>query len=207
MATEATMAATTEAEDGRHARRQRNRDAVVDALLELYREGNLQPSSDEVAERAGLSARSLFRYFDDVDDLARAAITRQREQVRHLATLTITPDAPAADRIRELVAQRVRLFEAIGPVARVSRLRAPFRPVILGQLTQARAFLRRQVEQVMAPELAALSSRAPQVLAAADVLCSFESYELLRHDQGLSKPKTASVLTDALTVLFCPEEP
>ena len=44
--------------DGRHLRRQRNRDAVVAALLELYGEGNLDPTTDEVAQRSGLSARS-----------------------------------------------------------------------------------------------------------------------------------------------------
>ena len=47
--------------DGRRVRRDRNRDAVVDALLTLYGEGNLEPGSAEIAERAGLSPRSLFR--------------------------------------------------------------------------------------------------------------------------------------------------
>ena len=42
---------TSEAGDGRRARRDRNRDAVVDALLELYHEGRLDPSSDEIATR------------------------------------------------------------------------------------------------------------------------------------------------------------
>ncbi|MBV8463124.1 MAG: helix-turn-helix transcriptional regulator, partial [Acidimicrobiales bacterium] len=62
--------------DGRRRRRLTNRGTVVDALLDLYREGNLRPSTDEIAERAGLSPRSLFRYFEDVDDLAGAAVNR-----------------------------------------------------------------------------------------------------------------------------------
>ena len=55
--------------DGRRASRERNRIAVVDALLDLYAEGNLRPGAGEVARRAGLSRRSVFRYFDDLDDL------------------------------------------------------------------------------------------------------------------------------------------
>ena len=41
--------------DGRQLRRERNREAVVEALLDLYRDGNLQPSSEEIAARSGLS--------------------------------------------------------------------------------------------------------------------------------------------------------
>ena len=70
--------------DGRRLRRGRNRDAVVRALLALYNEGNLNPSTEEIALRSGVSARSLFRYFDDVDDLCQAAITQQQDDVRHL---------------------------------------------------------------------------------------------------------------------------
>ena len=54
-----------------------NREAVVDALLDLYAEGNLRPGTDEIAERAGISPRSLFRYFEDADDLAGEAVARQ----------------------------------------------------------------------------------------------------------------------------------
>ena len=57
---------SNEAEDGRRARRDRNRVAVVDSLLALYAEGDLNPSTDAIALRAGLSPRSLFRYFDDL---------------------------------------------------------------------------------------------------------------------------------------------
>ena len=80
-------AAAPTTEDGRHARRDRNRLAVVDAMLELYVEGNLDPSSDEIAERAGLSPRSLFRYFEDLDDLGQEVFLIVRRQLK------TTPDS------------------------------------------------------------------------------------------------------------------
>ena len=55
--------------DGRNLRRQRNRQAIVNALLELYEEGRIDVSASLIVERAGLSERSLFRYFDDLNDL------------------------------------------------------------------------------------------------------------------------------------------
>jgi AcrR family transcriptional regulator len=51
--------------DGRRLRRHHNREAVIDALPGLFDNGIYRPSAAEIAERAGLSPRSLFRYVDD----------------------------------------------------------------------------------------------------------------------------------------------
>lgn len=190
-------------EDGRHARRDRNRLAVVDAMLELYAEGNLDPSSDEIAERAGLSPRSLFRYFEDLDDLVRVAIGRQHERTLPAVRLDVAVDAPLADRVARLVAQRQRLFGRISSVGIVSRVRAPFQPLIASELAIARSFLRRQIEQLFAPELAALGKvGGAQALAAIDVLTSFESVHLLHDDQQLSAAQIEATLTGSITRLL-----
>ncbi len=46
--------------DGRRARREHNRAAVLDALAELYGEANYEPSAAEIAERAGLAASQVL---------------------------------------------------------------------------------------------------------------------------------------------------
>ena len=81
----------TQETDGRRLRRALNREAVVDALLDLYSEGNLRPSTDEIAERAGISPRSLFRYFRDADDLAGEAVTRQLGRAMPLLAIRNEP--------------------------------------------------------------------------------------------------------------------
>ena len=189
--------------DGRRLRRDRNRDAVVRALLGLYNEGNLNPSTEEIAARSGVSARSLFRYFEDTDDLSAAAIAQQQDDVRHLVAVDATPDQPLADRIAVLVRQRGELFEAIESVATVSRLRAPFQLVVADKLTEGRSFLRKQVATLFAPELAAMPEAvAAARLSAADVATSFEAWRLLRDDQRLTRQKAAAATTEALTALF-----
>ena len=70
--------------DGRSAIRDRNRNAVLDAVLDLFSEDNLSPGPEEVALRVGLSVRSVYRYFDDHDSLTRAAIARNIERVTPL---------------------------------------------------------------------------------------------------------------------------
>ena len=198
-------AVTGENADGRRARRNRNREAVVDALLALYGSGNLDPGSAEIAERAGLSPRSLFRYFDDVDDLCRAAITRQQERILPATVITATPDAPFAERIEAIVASRLDVFALMGAVGVVARLRAPFLSIVADELTLARAFFRGQIELLFAAELAAMSApRAAASLAASDLLLSFESHELLRTDRRLDTTARAAVLTAALTTLLTP---
>lgn len=199
---------TSEAGDGRRARRDRNRDAVVDALLELYHEGRLDPSSDEIATRAGLSPRSLFRYFDDIDDLCQSAIARQQDRVRPLVEMTVRATASTTDRVQALVEQRVALFDAIGAAGQVARLRAPFQPLVAAELTAGRAFLRSQIKRLLRPELSSMASqRATATLAAIDVLCSFESYQLLRADQSLSRSRTVTALVDTLTALLTQDHP
>jgi AcrR family transcriptional regulator len=185
--------------DGRRLRRDQNRDAVIDALLALFREGRYQPGTAEIAARAGLSPRSLFRYFDDVDDLHQAAASRQRLLARPLIELGIDPDQRIADKIRAVVRARARLFEQIGPAGRALRASAHRHDPLAAELARNRAFLRSQLAAVFAPELAA---GAEAVLPALDVLCSFESYELLRHDQGLSRVRAEAALTDAIGTLL-----
>ncbi|MBI4935979.1 MAG: TetR/AcrR family transcriptional regulator [Actinobacteria bacterium] len=189
--------------DGRRLRRDRNRDAVVQALLSLYNDGNLDPSTEEIAARSGVSARSLFRYFDDVDDLCSAAIAQQQENVRHLLPLSATPDEPLAVRIAALVRQRGELFEAIESAAMVSRLRAPFQLVVADRLTEGRSFLRQQIGTLFARELGQMPEQvAAARLAAADVIASFESWRLLRDDQRLSIAAASNAISESLTTLF-----
>jgi AcrR family transcriptional regulator len=189
--------------DGRRLRRDRNRDAVVRALLALYNEGNLDPSTEEIAARSGVSARSLFRYFDDSDDLSAAAIAQQQDDVRHLVPVDATAEQPLAERIAALVRQRGELFEAVESVATVSRLRAPFQLLVADKLTEGRWFLRNQIAELFAAELGSMPPAVGATrLAAADVATSFETWRLLRDDQRLTRQKAAAAMTEVLTLLF-----
>jgi AcrR family transcriptional regulator len=190
-------------EDGRRQRRARNRDAVVDALLAIVADGDLAPSAEAVAARAGLSSRSLFRYFDDVDDLCRAAIARQHERVAALLERPAPDGGAVAARARDVVMHRVELFDAMGEVGRLARLRAPFQPLIAAGLAGVRRLLRARMAAALAPELAALGSSSV-ALDAADVLCSFEAYRLLRDELGRDRDEAADVMTAGVLAVVAP---
>ena len=197
------MSTVTPLTDGRNQRRDRNREAVVSALLELYREGNLGPSTDEIAARAGISARSLFRYFDDVDSLVRAAIARQQEHVAPLYALDIPAGAALDERIERFVTARLRLLQGMGEVGRVARTLAAHQPLILAELARIRHRLRVQLADTFAPELDALSPGDRQAtLAAADVIVSWEALDLMHNDQGLPVDQVEAAMRGGLTRLL-----
>ena len=189
--------------DGRRARRDRNKIAVVDAYLDLIRDGNPRPSVAEVAERSGVSHRSVFRYFADKDELARTSIERQESVVTPMLAIPIDPRASLEDRVDLVVRHRLELFETIAPVARLSRSLAPMQPILQSELTKARSFFRAQLKRTFAPEFASMEkARAATTLAVVDVLCSFEAAELLRADQGLSLDRATYALRDALLAIL-----
>jgi TetR/AcrR family transcriptional regulator, regulator of autoinduction and epiphytic fitness len=181
--------------DGRNARRDRNKYAVVDAYLDLIREGTARPSVAEVAERSGVSHRSVFRYFADTDELARTAIERQHDVANPLAALTTGPGAPLDERIERFVERRMELFAAIAPVARLSRSIAALQPLIAAELHSSRRFLRSQIRHLFQAELEALPvADRGRALASLDALCSFEIFDLMRSDRKLSAAETAATL-------------
>lgn len=188
--------------DGRNLRRDRNRQAVVAALLELYREGDLRPSSDAIAARAGISARSLFRYFDDIDALVMTAIEQQQAHLQPLYAVPVGPQDPLGPRVERFVEARVRLLEAMGPVGRVARSHAIDRPALDAELRRIRAVLRDQVAAVFAPELAERAGDGDATLAALDVALSWETYHLLRDDQRRNRPDATAVMVLAVRRLL-----
>lgn len=188
--------------DGRRAWRERNRLAVVDALLDFYAEGNLRPGAEEVAKRSGVSRRSFFRYFTDRDDLDRAAFARHLERVRDLVELPGVGEGPVGARIEAIALQRVRLFSAIRGAAKVVRMRAPFYAVMAEELQQNLRNLGRQVERQFGPELSAMpGNERAATLAVADTLCAFETYEFLVL-RGLGKDAITAAIRTGLGALF-----
>jgi AcrR family transcriptional regulator len=205
-----TFSAAAGASDGRRAWRERNRNAVVDALLDLYQEGVMSPGAQDVAERSGVSRRSIFRYFDDMDDMYRVAIERHNARVSHLFEIEDAGEGALHERIERLVQQRMRLFAKIAPVARVANLQAPAQPVIAAELARADALMLAQMGRHFAPELDRLSAGERRAtLAAAGVLTSFPSFDLMQRNQATAEA-TAAMMRRGLTALLTPangEEP
>ncbi len=188
--------------DGRRARAERNRDSVVEAILGLLREGVDNPNVTQIAERSGVSVRSVFRHFDDLESLYTAAIEVRLQQVGHLFALEV-PEGPTVERIAALAAQRAKLFENIAPIRRAAERRRRSSPAIDQTLGNAHKFLRHQVKECFEPELSRADALdRDDLVDALDFVTSWVAWEALRVEQGLSAARARGVLTLQLSRLL-----
>lgn len=191
-----------EALDGRTARRDRNRLAVLDAVIALF-SLDVEPTPEEVAQRSGLSPRSVYRYFEDRDALVRAAIDRQLELMMPLFLIHGLGDGDRPTRVATLVRARLRLFEAVADASRVARRRATRDPVIRSRVEMTVRALREQVARQFALEIAAAGDERGRVmLASIDTFLQFESLEYLRFGQDLSVGEVEGIVTDTVSRLL-----
>jgi len=178
---------------------------VLDAVLELFSEGDLRPSPERVANRSGVSLRSVYRYVADRGDLMRAAIDRHLERVQPMFVIDDVGERTTAARVEHFVRARMRGYEAIAPTARASRLSAGTNVMIRDQLERARQILGAQLEAHFAPELDACEPRRRRaMLAAADALTQIETIDLYRVHRGYSAAQTHELLVNALRALLDP---
>ncbi|HEU5084181.1 MAG TPA: TetR/AcrR family transcriptional regulator [Acidimicrobiales bacterium] len=186
--------------DGRTARRDRNRLAVLDAVLELFSEGNLDPGVHEVADRSGVSLRSVYRYFEDLDELVTAAIDRHLDRTRPLFEIEDLGVGPFHDRVHRFIERRLRLFENIRVIYRASRVRAATDPGIQSGIAATHQWLTDQTHRMFEPELEGLDEpAATDTRRTVDLLTQFDSLEHLRHRCGLGPEETAAYLRRSLT--------
>ena len=189
--------------DGRRARRDRNRAAVIDAVLELLAEGEPMPATEAIAERAGVSVSSVFRYFDGLDDLHRQTIERHAERFGHLFELPGLGDGTRDERITRLVDARLALHEAVAPIARAARSQVREGHPIGDQLAEIRRRMRSQVRAHFAEELAPMPRAvADDVVDAIDALTSFEAWDLLRRGAGRSQARVGRTWQVAVAALL-----
>jgi len=111
--------------DGRSARALRTRKAIVDAVIDLIQEGEIKPPAPRIAEKAGVSLRSIYQHFEDLEALFAAAHSRYTERL--LATVAEIPaEGPFEERLEAFVEQRAHLLEFITPARRAALLQEPF---------------------------------------------------------------------------------
>jgi len=188
--------------DGRSARSDRTREALVSAVLALVDAGNLQPTAQEIAKQAGVSARSVFQHFPEREQLwdavAWAQFGRLRERFK-------PPPAVGSfeTRLEAFVAQRCEFYETITPVRRAALLREPFSPTAHAWLQEVRRAKRAQMLDVFTAELEAFEEpRRGEVAAALGAATSWSAWEALRNQQDLEPDAACAVMRRSILGLL-----
>lgn len=183
-------------EDGRRRRSADSRRRIVAALIELVQGGEFAPSAEQVSRLAGVSLRSVFRHFLDMDSLYQEMMLVIETE---LAPGLMAP-LPAGDwaaRLEQMIDRRVSIFERLAPFQVASRARWHQSPVLRERHDLWCGLLRRRLEVLAAPEFGA----HPALFEALDLLLSFESWQRLRDDQGLDPVAIRNVLRSGALAL------
>jgi AcrR family transcriptional regulator len=192
----------TPSADGRTARAERTRAAIAEAMLALIQDGVLRPTAPVIAETAGVSLRSVFQHFDDLEALYAEVADLQIGRV--LATARLVPrEGPLDERIAAFVGERARMHEAVSPVRRSALLVEPFSTEVASRLRMTREQGRIEVGKVFHIELeqhAAAERR--ELLEAVTAAASWSAWETLRVHQGLSQAQARKVLQRMVTSIL-----
>jgi AcrR family transcriptional regulator len=183
--------------DGRRERSRSSRSKIIAAMLDLVGNGDVAPSAARVAEVAGVGLRSVFRHFDDMDELY-----KEMGDVIEARVMPIILQAPSGttwkEKLIDIADRRAKVFETILPFrisANLKRFQSPY------LMQDYRRMLRLESETVEAhlPQAVMHDVVAARGL---NVILSFQTWRLLRHDQDLpvddAKAVVRRLLTDAM---------
>ena len=188
--------------DGRNARGERTRSAVASALLGLFEEGHLRPTSAQIAERARVSLRSVFQHFEDMDSLYAAVAEAQMGRLSRFISQE-TAAGPMESRVTAFVERRAELLETMTPVRRAAILQEPFSGELARRLRSAHDMARDEIERTVAPELALVpvEERADAIWAL-DVATNWSAWDTSRRMNGLSIDNSKRVMERMIVALL-----
>lgn len=167
--------------DGRRERSADSRRRILAAMVDLIESGLPSPTAEAVAARAGVSLRTVFRHFEEMENLHLEIAALVFERVRPILDKPFTvrgwPDV-----LHEAIARRAEFFEILSPFkTAIDVYRHRSRPI---------AAQHRRIS-VMSRDL--LAASLPPALAAdretfelLNLLLSIETWQRLRDQQGMS---------------------
>jgi AcrR family transcriptional regulator len=165
---------------------------VVDALLTLNENGNLRPTARDIAAEAGVSLRSLYVHFDDLEALVVAASQRHAERLAAVLPPLVT-EGSFEERFDAFLERRRVMYEFGAGVRRAALLQEPFSPAIRQALTIGRQRMRLEVSRAFAAEIAAApDGGGTRLTLALDIASGPATWESLRAHQALSADEAAA---------------
>lgn len=156
-------------------------------MLELVREGDLSPSADAVASRAGVGRRTVFRLFSDMEGIYREMQAIMRDKVAPVRAIPLAGDTLEA-RLHALVERRVLFFEEVMPVTVAAGVHRHRSPVLQADHKAIQSELRGILVAVLG------TGSGAELTEALDAVLSIDVWRRLRLEQGLALADATAVL-------------
>lgn len=183
--------------DGRRARSERSKQAIIDASLALMEEGVLIPTAQQISDRAGVGIRSFFRHFEDMETLF-ATIDDQIRDNAEALFLGGDRDGSLEERILHAVERHADGYEVQANTILSTSAQLWRSEVLRKNYARYQRGLRKDLDDWL-PELKQLPREQRE---AVDAIASFEMWHRLRYHQGLGKAAAIEVVVSLLNALL-----
>lgn len=185
--------------DGRRARSERSRQAIIESAVALMEEGILVPTAQQISDRSGLGIRSFFRHFEDMETLF-DAVDRQVRDGYASPFLGGNRHGTLEERLRHAVQHHADAYEKLWNVFRSTQAQLWRSAVIRKNHARSQRALRKDLDEWL-PELNELSKTQRE---AVDAIASFDMWHRLREHQNLSKSAGIEVVHQLLSQTISP---
>jgi AcrR family transcriptional regulator len=189
--------------DGRVERTAATRRKILSVTRELILAGTIDPTASEIADMAGITTRTLFRHFPDMEALHRSFIEDTD------ASASLVMDEPFPEGISEpkrdqwqhllgvIIDRRVRVYESLLPLY-ISTIWSRYRAAVPDSIQRQGIARRRKRLKDVLPEA---MMKDPILFEALDGVLSIEYWISLRRDQRLSVARATRVVRMAVEKL------
>lgn len=184
-------------EDGRKARGERMKAAILKTTIAMVMEGNLVPSARQISERAGINMRSVFRHFDDMETL-HTMFDQLLDEEFPVPALAIDQNAPLSERISRVVEHRGNIWETRGNIVLSAHAQFWHSKALRRNYARHQSNLRKELAEAL-PELKKADRTTRE---SANAITSFEMWNRLRRHQGLGIEPTTAVLAAMLAAML-----
>ena len=188
------------AEDGRRKRSEASRRKIVEAMVALVGEGDPAPAAEQIAARAGVGLRTVFRQFADMEAIYAGMAERLAREYQDW----LDPFVAAGWRgqLDEMLARRLETYERLMPYKRAADAHRHASATIQQNHAGILATMRERLVGLLPPAIAGDAV----LLEAIDLLLSFETWQRLRLDQTLPPENARAVVSGAIARLLPQED-
>lgn len=183
-------------EDGRRKRSAASRRKIIEAMVALVGEGDPAPAAEQIAARAGVGLRTVFRQFADMEAIYAGMAERlSREYQNWLDPFEATD---WRGRLGEMIDRRLETYERLMPYKRAADAHRHASGTIQQRHAAILTTLRERLERLLPSAIA--GDRIG--LETIDLMLSFETWQRLRIDQNLSPANARAVVEQAIARLL-----
>ena len=183
--------------DGRRERSAASRRRILEAMVDLIESGQPGPTAETVAMRAGVSLRTVFRHFEEMEKLHLEIASVVFERVRPILERPLDNKGWPAS-LPEFVARRAEFFEIMAPFKNAIDVHRHRSRAIAAQHRRINVMSRDLLAAAVPPRLLADRERFELL----SLLLSLEAWQRLREQQGLSVAEACSAIERATLALI-----